>query len=54
VERDIKLSIDSDAHSVRHLDYLKFGVAEARRGWAEKKDVVNTLPVDKLLKYIKR
>jgi DNA polymerase (family 10) len=53
VARGIKLSIDSDAHSVKHLDYLKFGVSQARRGWAEKKDIVNTLPVEELLKNIK-
>ena len=54
VERGVKLSIDSDAHSVRHLDYLKFGVAQARRGWAERKNIVNAWPVEEMLKKIKK
>ena len=37
-----KLSIDTDAHSLAALDYMRFGVMNARRGWASPKDVVNT------------
>ena len=54
VERGAKLSIDSDAHSIKHLEYLKFGVAQARRGWAERKDIVNAWPVEELFKKIKK
>jgi DNA polymerase (family 10) len=43
VEAGVKLSVDTDAHSVAALDYLRFGVANARRGWATAADVVNTL-----------
>ncbi|MDD4178735.1 MAG: DNA polymerase/3'-5' exonuclease PolX [Candidatus Margulisbacteria bacterium] len=52
----IKLAINTDAHSVDQLGLMKYGVLTARRGWLEKKDVVNTLPLDKLLKllYAKR
>jgi len=32
-----------------HYDFLEFGVLTARRGWAEAKDVLNTLPVEELL-----
>jgi DNA polymerase (family 10) len=46
-------SIDSDAHSTKHLSYLEFGVAQARRGWLESKDVINTLPLDRMLKELK-
>ncbi|MFA5052655.1 MAG: DNA polymerase/3'-5' exonuclease PolX [Parcubacteria group bacterium] len=53
VERGVKLAIDSDAHSVKHMTYLKFGVAQARRGWASKKNIVNTLPVNELMEKIK-
>ena len=49
----VKFSIDSDAHAVSHFALLEFGIATARRGWAEKKDVINTLPVDKMLKALK-
>jgi DNA polymerase (family 10) len=49
----VKLAIDSDAHNIYHLQYLKFGIAEARRGWAEKKDIINAWPMDKMLKFLK-
>jgi len=35
------------------LHFLEFGIAQARRGWATAKDVINTLPADKLLKILK-
>ncbi len=54
VEMGVKLAIDSDAHNLYGLDSLEFGVAMARRGWAEPKDVVNTLPLEELLKVLKR
>jgi len=50
---DVKMSIDTDAHSLSGLDMMIFGVATARRGWAEKKDIINTLPLNKLLKIFK-
>jgi len=53
IEAGVKMSIDSDAHSVEHFKLLDFGVAQARRGWAEKKDIINTLPVEKMLKMLK-
>ena len=48
-----RFSIDSDAHNPKHFEMLKFGIGQARRGWLEKKDVVNTLPVEKFLKTLK-
>jgi DNA polymerase (family 10) len=53
VEAGVKLAIDSDAHSPLHFNFLEYGIATARRGWAEKKDVLNALPVEKLLKWLK-
>lgn len=50
----VKLSINSDAHSVNHFNYLKYGVFQARRGWAEKKDIINVWPLEKMLKMIKK
>jgi len=41
-ETGLKLSISTDAHSKGHLEYIKYGVAQARRGWLEKDDVLNT------------
>ncbi|MBI2864572.1 MAG: DNA polymerase/3'-5' exonuclease PolX [Chloroflexi bacterium] len=42
-------AIDSDAHSTGHLGFMRYGVAVARRGWLEKKDVLNALPLNRLL-----
>jgi DNA polymerase (family 10) len=53
LEAGVKLSIDSDAHSVSHFRHLEFGIAQARRGWATKKDVVNTKPVNEFLSLLK-
>lgn len=41
-DEGVLLAIDSDAHSVLEFDNLRFGLGQARRGWAEKRDVVNT------------
>ena len=40
-EKGVKFSINTDSHSIDHLEFMKFGVAMARRGWLEKKDVLN-------------
>lgn len=48
----IKLVISTDAHTLSQLDYLRLGVAVARRGWLEKKDLLNCLPLKALLKEI--
>ena len=53
VAAGVKMSIDSDAHSVKHFQYLEYGIAQARRGWAEKKDIINAWPVEKMLKMLK-
>ncbi len=48
-ERGVKVVISTDAHSTTHLPFMRYGVTTARRGWLEKKDVLNTLPVEKFL-----
>ncbi len=53
VEAGAKLVIDTDAHSVTHFANLDLGVAQARRGWATKKDVLNTQSCDAFLKALK-
>jgi DNA polymerase (family 10) len=52
-EMGVKISIDTDAHEKDGLKDMKYGVWVARRGWLEKKDVINTLPLDELLKELK-
>ena len=46
------ISIDTDAHSATELDFMDFGVAVARRGWATKGRVLNTLPYTELLSFL--
>jgi len=48
-EIGVKISIGTDAHSVEGLLWMKFGVATARRGWLESKDVINTYPLEKII-----
>jgi len=52
VEMGVRLAINSDAHNMDGLAAMAYGVATARRGWAEARDVVNTLPLDELLKLV--
>ncbi len=49
----VKFSIDSDSHAPAQFNVLEYGVAQARRGWAEKSDIINAWPLDKMLKLIK-
>lgn len=53
IKAGVKIAIDSDAHSVTHLPYLEYGISQARRGWAEKKDIINYWPLEKMLKMLK-
>ncbi len=52
-EQGVKMSIDSDAHSTQHFQYLEVGISQARRGWAEKKDIINAWPVAKMVAMLK-
>jgi len=36
------LSVDSDAHDINELDYVRWGISQARRAWVTPADVVNT------------
>jgi DNA polymerase (family 10) len=49
-EKGIKIVISTDAHMDVHLNWMKFGVATARRGWIEPQDVVNSLSLSGLMK----
>ena len=48
-ERGVKIVISTDAHATTHLEWMRYGVKMARRGWLEKKDVLNTLPLEKMM-----
>jgi len=48
-ELGVKVVINTDSHSTSHLDFLRFGVGNARRGWLGTEHVLNTLGVDDFL-----
>ncbi|MFQ6067542.1 MAG: DNA polymerase III, partial [bacterium] len=52
-KRGVKLVINTDAHNLPGLDLMSFGVITARRGWLESSDVINTLPLEDLLKTLR-
>jgi len=52
-ELGITMIINSDAHEIEQLDNIGFGITQARRGWAEKKDIANCLNIKKLLVRLK-
>jgi len=53
-EMGLKLSISTDAHRVSELAYMRFGVGQARRGWLEPGDVLNTRPWEDLRELLER
>jgi len=48
-ERGVKVVISTDSHNTANLSFIRYGVTMARRGWLEKTDVINTLPVKEFL-----
>jgi len=54
ISKGVKIAINPDAHSVAGLHDVKYGVGIARKGWCEKKDVLNTLSVKEVEKYFSR
>jgi len=50
----VKLVIGTDAHHLLQLDWIKYGVWVARRGWLESKDVLNTLPFQEFFTLLKK
>jgi len=53
-EMGLKLSISTDAHSVDGLGNMRFGVDQARRGWLQADDIINTRSLKGLRKLLKR
>jgi DNA polymerase (family 10) len=50
----VRFSIDSDAHAVGHLDVMRYGVGTAQRGWLTADDVINTWPLSKLRRFLRK
>ncbi len=53
-EEGVLISIGSDSHSTDEFANLRFGIQQARRGWLEKKDVLNTRPLAELRRMLKK
>jgi DNA polymerase (family X) len=53
-EVGVKLAISTDAHSIHDLDNIRHGIDQARRGWLEASEVLNTLDTAELRRVLKR
>ncbi len=53
-EMGVMVAISTDSHNRLHMENIKFGVYTARRGWLEKKDIINTRSLNDLLKILQR
>ncbi len=51
-QKGIRFSIDTDSHAVKHMDLMPYGISVARRGWATKDDVVNTMRYTEFRKWL--
>lgn len=52
-DKGVKIAINTDAHNIQELEIMKWGISQARRGWLEKKDVINALSLNQLKKILK-
>lgn len=50
----VRFAISTDSHSARHLDYVRFGVGTAQRGWVEASSVINTWPEARLRRFLRK
>ncbi|GAA3142245.1 hypothetical protein GCM10017687_68820 [Streptomyces echinatus] len=53
-EHGVKFAVNSDAHSVPHLGQLRYGVGTAQRGWLTCDDVINTWPLTRLRRFLRK
>lgn len=53
-EMGVRIAISTDAHSTSDLANIRFGVGQARRGWLEREDVINTRPLGELRRLLRR
>jgi len=54
IEFGVKLVINTDSHHKDQLKYMEYGVSQARRGWAEPSDVINTYSIKRLQDFFKK
>jgi DNA polymerase (family 10) len=53
-EAGVKMVINTDSHLKEQMRFIELGIAQARRGWAEKKDIINTRPLKGLMKFFRK
>jgi DNA polymerase (family X) len=53
-EHGVKFAVNTDAHSVPHLAQLRYGVGTAQRGWLTRDDVINTWPLTRLRRFLRK
>ena len=53
-ESGVRMIINTDAHEKSQMKFMELGIAQARRGWAEKKNIINCQPLGKLLTFFKK
>ncbi|MGO4757574.1 PHP domain-containing protein, partial [Streptomyces sp. 2MCAF27] len=53
-EHGAKFAVDSDAHSTLDIDALRYGVGTAQRGWLTPDDVINTWPLTRLRRFLRK
>ncbi|HEX8965144.1 MAG TPA: PHP domain-containing protein [Patescibacteria group bacterium] len=54
VEKGVKMVIDTDSHDLTRMDMMQYGVWNARRGWATKNDILNTLEYNEFVQWLKK
>jgi len=54
IKLGVRLVINTDSHQLDQLSFMKFGIAQARRGWATKENIINAWPIEKLWECFKK
>ena len=51
-QHGVVFAVDTDSHAIPHLDYMRYGIAVAQRGWVSADQVINTWPLHRLCKFL--
>ncbi len=51
INKNVKLVINSDAQNEKEMEFIKYGINQARRGWAESKDIINSWSLKEIKKF---
>jgi DNA polymerase (family 10) len=52
IREKVKLVVNTDSHNAAQMEMIRYGVSVARRGWAQKSDIINTLPYEKVKEWL--